>query len=267
MSGTIGNPGSWAIDHAKAAGEHIGTVVGHVGLTHTGGQPMPRVRHLAVRDLREVLRKGVEDFAACRTDVAFLCVLYPVIGILLAWIALDRNLLPLLFPVMSGFALIGPVAAVGLYEMSRRRELGEEPDWAHAFEVVKSPSFGAILALGLMLAALFIVWVLTAHGIYFATLRRRDPGLDRRLRPEVFTTGAGWTMIDRRLRGRVSLRGAGAGVERGVLPAAARPRRRAAGGGDHLDAGRRRQPGADRGLGADRRGAGWCSGRSRSSSG
>ena len=31
MSGTIGNPGSWAIDHAKAAGEHIGTVVGHVG--------------------------------------------------------------------------------------------------------------------------------------------------------------------------------------------------------------------------------------------
>ena len=72
MTGTIGNPGSWAIDHAKAAGEHIGTVVGHIGLTHAGDQPMPGVRHLAVRDLREVLRKGVEDFSACRTDVAFL---------------------------------------------------------------------------------------------------------------------------------------------------------------------------------------------------
>ena len=91
---------------------------------------MPGVRHLAVRDLREVLRKGVDDFAACRSDVAFLALLYPVIGILLVWMALDRNLLPLMFPVMSGFALVGPVAAVGLYEMSRRRERGEEPGWA-----------------------------------------------------------------------------------------------------------------------------------------
>ena len=102
MSGTIGNPGSWAIDHAKAAGQHIGEVVGHVGLTHTHDQPMPAVRHLAVRDLREVLRKGIEDFGACRTDVAFLCVFYPIIGILLAWVAFNRNLLPLLFPITAG---------------------------------------------------------------------------------------------------------------------------------------------------------------------
>ena len=52
---------------------------------------------------------------------------YPIVGVLLTWMALDRNLLPLVFPVMAGFALLGPVAAVGLYEMSRRRELGEEP--------------------------------------------------------------------------------------------------------------------------------------------
>ena len=156
---------------------------------------MPRVRHLAVRDLREVLRKGIEDFGACRTDVAFLCVFYPMIGILLAWVAFDRNLLPLLFPVMSGFALVGPVAAVGLYEMSRRRELGEEPAGPMPSSVVKSPSFGAILALGLMLGAVFIVWVLTAHGIYYATLgpetRPRSAASSR----DTFTTGAGWTMI------------------------------------------------------------------------
>jgi len=195
MSGTIGNPGSWVVDHAKAAGEHVGTVVGHVGLTHAGGQPMPGVRHFSVRDLREILRKGVDDFSACRTDVAFLAVLYPVIGVLLAWVAFNRNLLPLLFPVMSGFALLGPVAAIGLYEMSRRREMGEEPRWADAFAVWKSPSFGAILLLGLMLFGVFLVWILTANGIYYATMGPDYPTSIGSFLREVLTTGGGWTMI------------------------------------------------------------------------
>jgi uncharacterized membrane protein len=71
----------------------------------------------------------VKDFGACRTDVIALGLFYPVIGVLLTWIAFDRNLVPLLFPVISGFALIGAVAGVGLYEMSRMREKGEEPSW------------------------------------------------------------------------------------------------------------------------------------------
>lgn len=195
MTTTIGNPGSWAIDHAKAAGQHIGAAVGHVGLTHAGEHPLPGVRHLAVRDLREVLRRGVDDFMACRTDVAFLAVLYPVIGILLVWMAMHRNLLPLMFPMMAGFALIGPVAAVGLYEMSRRREAGEEPGWADAFAVMKSPSFGAILMLGLLLFALFIVWILTANGIYYATMGPAYPTSIGGFLHEVLTTGRGWTMI------------------------------------------------------------------------
>jgi len=195
MSTTIGNPGSWALDHAKAAGEHIGTVVGHVGLGHAEDQALPGVRHLAVRDLREVLRKGVADFQACRSDVAFLAVLYPVIGLLLVWGAMNRTLLPLMFPIMSGFALLGPVAAVGLYEMSRRREAGEAPRWADAFAVVKSPSFGAILVLGLMLFALFVVWILTAHGIYFATMGPDYPTSPGAFLRDVFGTAGGWMMI------------------------------------------------------------------------
>jgi uncharacterized membrane protein len=195
MTETIGNPLSWAAQEIGTVGRHLGTVTGHLGHGDAGEVEMPRIRHLAVRDLREVLRKGVEDFGACRTDVAFLCVFYPIIGILLAWIAFDRNLLPLLFPVMSGFALIGPVAAVGLYEMSRQRELGAEPSWGHAFSVVKSPAFGAILALGLMLGGVFVVWVLTAHGIYYATLGPEDPTSIGAFLRDTFGTAAGWAMI------------------------------------------------------------------------
>ena len=87
--------------------------------------------------------------------------------------------------------------------MSRRRELGEETDWSHAFEVVKSPSFGAIFVLGLLLAAIFFVWVLTAHGIYYATFGDVTPTWIGDFLGMVLTTGAGWVMIYRRHRGRV----------------------------------------------------------------
>src|SRR5699024_6529243 len=86
-------------------------------------------------------------------------------------------------------------AAVGLYEMSRRREMGLEPDWADAFAVAKSPSFGAILALGVMLGALFIVWILAAHGIYFATMGYESPVSIGSFIRDIFTTAGGWTML------------------------------------------------------------------------
>jgi uncharacterized membrane protein len=194
MTETIGNPLSWSAKEIGTVGKHIGSVATHIGHDPKDLE-MPRVRHVPVYELKQILREGVDDFAACRTDVAFLCVFYPLIGLLLAWIAFDRNLLPLLFPVMSGVALVGPVAAVGLYEMSRRREMGLQADWADAFAVVKSSSFGGILALGVMLGALFIVWILAAHGIYFATMGPEEPASIGGFVSDIFTTAGGWAML------------------------------------------------------------------------
>ena len=195
MSTTIGNPGSWVVDHVEAAGHHLGTMATHVGHGSAGELDLPQVRHLTLDDVRASLRAGVADFAACRTDVAFLALVYPVVGLLLAWFALDRNLVPLLFPLISGFALVGPVAAIGLYEMSRRREVGEEPRWSDALSVLRSPSFGAILLLGMLLGATFLVWVMTAHAIYNLTLGPGAPASLGALVHAALTTGPGWAMI------------------------------------------------------------------------
>ena len=83
----------------------------------------------------------MKDFCAMPSHVAFLAVVYPVCGVVLAYATSYQNALQLLFPLASGFALVGPFAAVGLYEMSRRRELGLEISWKYAFSVLRSPSF------------------------------------------------------------------------------------------------------------------------------
>lgn len=195
MTETIGNPLSWSVDVARATGKYVDAVAHQLGSGDTGEIELPRVRRLDYGDLREALRKGVADFAACRSDVIFLCLFYPIIGITLAYMGLRGNLLPLVFPFVAGFALVGPVAATGLYEMSRRRERGEATDWATAFAVLRSPSFAAIFVLGCVLFAIFVVWLIAAKGIWAMTLGPALPSSIGAFMSAVLTTPAGWAMI------------------------------------------------------------------------
>src|SRR3974390_1776270 len=133
------------------------------------------VRRIGIADLRIALENGLKDFAASRTDVIFLCVIYPVVGLLLSRLASRYGILPLLFPLASGFALVGPFAAVGLNEMSRRRERGAQVTWTDAFGVLLSPSIGSIMALGSLLVAIFLLWLLIAEVIYQVTLGPNPP--------------------------------------------------------------------------------------------
>lgn len=153
------------------------------------------VRRIRLSDLHEALRRGLADFAANRTDVIFLCVIYPVIGLILARIASGYGIVPLLFPIASGFALVGPLAAVGLNEMSRRREQGRAVAWTDAFAVVRSPSIGGITGFGLLLIAIFLLWLLSAEAIYAATLGPKPPVSVTAFIHDVVATRAGWAMI------------------------------------------------------------------------
>jgi uncharacterized membrane protein len=150
----------------------------------------PGVRKIGPADLKDALAKGIDDFWAIPTSLVFLGLIYPIVGMCLAGFAL-----PLLFPLMSGFALVGPFAAIGLYEISRRRELGLETSWAHAFEVRHSPSIPALLALGLLLLVIFICWRETAEALYVRLFGRMETVSFMEFLNEIFTTSRGWTLI------------------------------------------------------------------------
>ena len=155
----------------------------------------PRVRRIEFSDLRDALRAGYEDFGQHRSDVLFLCLLYPVVGLLFARAASGNGFLPLVFPMASGFALLGPLAGLGLYEMSRRREAGLPADWRNAFGVARSRAFGSILTLSALLFIMYLLWLLVAWGIYTVTLGPQPPASVGGFVTAVFATRAGWAMI------------------------------------------------------------------------
>jgi uncharacterized membrane protein len=168
---TIRNPIEWSgaqLVSAAHAAEAVGKSVDH--MRQTAHSPAPAIRRISTADIWQSLRQGFADFEAYRSDVIFLCATYAIVGVVLARIAFGSDLLPLLFPLASGFAIVGPLAAVGLYEMSRRREQGAEVGWANAFDVLKAPAIGGIAALGAILIAVFLLWLVTAWIIFEATL-------------------------------------------------------------------------------------------------
>ena len=136
---------------------------------------LPRVRTIGLAELRGALAKGLDDFRAMPTHVIFLSLIYPVIGLLLFRAVFGYDLIPLLYPLAAGFPLIGPFAAIGLYELSRRRELGLDTSWRHAFDIIHSPSFRPICLLGGLLLVIFTVWLATAHAIYEARFGDYEP--------------------------------------------------------------------------------------------
>lgn len=155
----------------------------------------PTVRRIAVSDVFDALRLGVQDFWEKPSHYVFLGLIYPIVGVFLITWTSGGNALQLIYPLLTGFALLGPFAALGLYEISRRQEQQLDTSWRHAFEIRHSPAMPAIAVLGIMLMALFVAWLLTAHALYAWLYGDTVPASIGSFVSEVLTTQRGWTLI------------------------------------------------------------------------
>ena len=135
-----------------------------------------QIRSIHIGNLVQVLRLGWRDFQRIPTQLAFLCLIYPVVGLVMARAASGSDLLPLLYPMLSGFALVAPIAALGIYELSRRIEAGETPRWQDMFAVLRAPALGSIIGLSLLLLAVFAGWLWAAKGLWHVIMDGQAPG-------------------------------------------------------------------------------------------
>ena len=170
-----------------------------MAITHTLDQatssPAVPIRSIGVADLNASLREGMNDFLAMRGDLLFIGLIYTAIGLFAAVTALDHSITPFFFPLAAGLALIGPVAALGFYELARRREAGMDSDWSHFLDVRKRPAWEAIVTIAALLIAIFVAWIATAGALYVAFLGRGAPDSIGTFVRELFTTPGGWALI------------------------------------------------------------------------
>ena len=152
------------------------------------------IQKISATDLVDALAKGADDFKAKPSHLVILAILYPLAMVVSANIGAGYIPLPLVFPLLSGFALIGPLAAIGLYEISRRRELGLDISWEHAYNVIRRPSI-SILTLSVLLGVIYFAWLGAALVIYRQIYGSTVPTSITQFVWEVLTTAAGWTLI------------------------------------------------------------------------
>lgn len=187
-AGVIRNPIEWTASHLGGLGAAPppGIVQGPVTL--------PACHLITTADLRAALREGFDDFAAFRSDVIVLCIIYPLAGAIMWRLATGMDLVQLIFPLVAGFALVGPLFATGLYEMSRQREQGRPITWAAAFDAFRSPNIVSILGLGAVLLVIFAAWLFTAQTLYGVTVAHEHPASFQAFAQDVALTGPGIAM-------------------------------------------------------------------------
>jgi len=153
------------------------------------------VRNITAVDLRESLRQGLDDFRDMRGDLIIAGLVYTFIGVAAAVMTTNGPLMPFFFPVVAGVGLLGPVAAVGFYEVARRREDGLDSGWRHMFDVLKRPSIDDMGMVAGLLLAIFVLWLLAAGILYVALFGWATPTSITGFLSNVFTTPRGWALI------------------------------------------------------------------------
>ncbi len=153
------------------------------------------VRTITSADAKAALREGWADFMEMRGDLIFVGLIYALVGIVAATAIMGGPLLALLFPIVAGVGLLGPVAALGFYEMARRRESGLHSNWKHFLDVRKRPSAEDIAVVSALLVAIFVAWIFVASGLYLALFGWWEPPSIGAFLTRVFTTPEGWALI------------------------------------------------------------------------
>ncbi len=154
--------------------------------------PVTVARDLVMRDLCVALAAGWRDFRACPVFGLFFASIYVAAGIFLYFALFSRGEIGWLAPAAAGFPLLAPFIAVGLYEVSRRREAGLPMSWRAILGALRGHGDDQLLMMGGFIFVGFTFWIILAHGIFAIFLAESGSGSES---VALLRTGAGSMML------------------------------------------------------------------------
>ena len=169
--------------------------------TRTIAHPAPRraaqvpIRQITDEDLKIALQQGLGDFNDLRGDLIIAGLIYTLIGLAAVVMTSNMPLLPFFYPVVAGVGLLGPLAAVGYYELAKRRETGREVRWFNFLDVRTRPTFDDMGVVAALLLVIFALWLFAAGILYALLFGWTTPNSVADFLGQVFTTPRGWALI------------------------------------------------------------------------
>lgn len=160
----------------------------------TAAPQRPVLNSITMADLRAALAAGMRDFARARFKSLFFGAVFSGIGIVISYLLVFAGSSYWVLPVAAGFPLIGPFAAIGLYEISRRLEAGEPLDWSGIFGAVVRGGRTQLASYAFVALFVFLIWVYLAHLI-FALSFGLKPLTNVMTSADLMFSGAGMTML------------------------------------------------------------------------
>lgn len=159
-------------------------------------QPAPSrlARNLPATAALTWLAEGWADMrAAPGTSLAY-GVFLVLVSYAVLWVLAASGLLYLALPAIAGFLIVGPFLALGLYEKSRRKALGEKTSLGQML-LVRPKSTAQLAFAGLMLGMLVLFWLRAADLLYALFFGMAPfPGAADAL-TNVLTTPRGWALL------------------------------------------------------------------------
>jgi uncharacterized membrane protein len=123
-------------------------------------------RTLTFDDLKAALAAGWADYRHHPQFGLFFAGIYVAAGLALGWALFNEGAVAWLVPAAAGFPLLAPFCAVGLYDVSRRREAGLPLPWRGVLSSLKGRGDEQILSMGVIIFVAFGFWLMIAHAIF-----------------------------------------------------------------------------------------------------
>ncbi|MBT1159020.1 DUF2189 domain-containing protein [Aminobacter anthyllidis] len=156
---------------------------------------LPEIRALTVDDIRQSLSKGAADFANCPIIGLVIALVFVVIGLAITTSLLVLHKPWLIYPFAIGFPLVGPFAAVGLYEVSRRLEAGQVPTPGEVLKVIWAQRRREVSWMAFVMLFVFWVWMYQIRLLMALILGRMSYATLDRFADLVLTTPEGWIFL------------------------------------------------------------------------